>query len=407
MVIVGIRPQLSVLLSPFVYHYWGSIGYGCGLSVLSFTVALSCERPINIKTFKWLVFAGISLGLGFAIYLFIPARVPQVIGPPPYGPSQYQISFDRTSVVRLAPGSDNWAVTWAGDNHQYAPWGDGGGFNGTNVIGRDSLGVARIEGGVDDYKGFNVWGGYGAENRSNIDGKSYGLLSVDGVLYMWVSPGSNIENFEEARLYRSSDHAKTWVREEWAFSKDDGIISPTFTQFGQDYHGARDDFVYVYAPRLKDARSITIQRPGQIDLLRVPRQSITDRSKYQFFFGIDENGSPRWTADLSQRLPVYEDANGSGWSVSVSYNSGLGRYFLITEHTESLYGNMGIFEATEPWGPWRTVVYSANLGGVGTTFFWNFSNKWISNSGRDFVLIFTGVKSNDAWGAIKGSIADR
>ena len=50
------------------------------------------------------------------------------------------------SHLRAAEGSDNWPVTWSDDDHQYAVWGDGGGFEGNESDGRASFGVARIEG---------------------------------------------------------------------------------------------------------------------------------------------------------------------------------------------------------------------------------------------------------------------
>lgn len=48
--------------------------------------------------------------------------------------------------------------------------------------------------------------------------------------------------------------------------------------------------------------------------------------------------------------------------MSVSYNAGLKRYLLITEHTETHRGNMGIFDAPHPWGPWTTVCYQEKWG---------------------------------------------
>lgn len=323
-------------------------------------------------------------------------------GQPPYETGHIQISFDESSIERQAIGSDNWAVTWADDGHQYAPWGDGGGFGGTNSEGRVSLGIARIEGDIDDFRGTNVWGGVNPENQAMFGGKSYGLLSVEGILYMWVSPGSNIESFEESRLYASIDHARTWNRQEWAFTKTDKIISPTFLQFGKDYANARDQFVYVYSPRLMDATELVIQKPGMIDLARVPKATILDRSSYRFFAGLDQHGNPQWSAAMSERLPVFTDPHGTGWSVSVSYNPGLKRYLLITEHSKSMKGNIGIYASPEPWGPWTTVLHTTEPAGLDTTFFWNFSNKWLSEDGKEFVLIFTGVKQNDAWGTIKG-----
>ena len=101
------------------------------------------------------------------------------------------------------------------------------------------------------------------------------------------------------------------------------------------------------------------------------------------------------------------DPNGGGRTVSVSYNAGLKRYLLCTEHLDSYKGNLGIFDAPEPWGPWTTVVYESPWAQdtpiEASSFFWNFSNKWLSPSGQDFVLIFTGTGDNDSWNAVPGS----
>jgi len=69
-------------------------------------------------------------------------------------------------------------------------------------------------------------------------------------------------------------------------------------------------------------------------------------------------------------------------------------------------GKLGIFDAPEPWGPWTTVAYYQNWGDGHVplnTFYWNFSNKWLSGDGRQFSLIFTGRKENDSCNVVRGS----
>jgi hypothetical protein len=322
----------------------------------------------------------------------------------PYPPSRVilDVVFDWTTQARHADGSDNWAVTWAADDHQYTSWGDGGGFNSVNGEGRVSLGVARIEGHWDAYTGINIWGGFEAANPALFSGKSYGILALGESLHMWVSPGSGVENYKEARLAMSTDHGATWTKTNWAFSQQEALILPTILQFGRDYAGARDNYVYHYAVRLREASVRRIQQPGAIDLMRVPQDRLLERSAYEFFAGIDSSANPIWTPNIEERVPVFEDANGVGWTVSVSYNPGLDRYFLITEHRETYSANMGIFDAPEPWGPWTTVEYYDNWGGTEETFFWNFSTKWLSEDGREFTLIYTGTGDQDSWNTVRG-----
>lgn len=92
---------------------------------------------------------------------------------------------------------------------------------------------------------------------------------------------------------------------------------------------------------------------------------------------------------------------------SINYNPGLKRYFLITEHTERSKGNIGIYDAPEPWGPWTTVLFTGGFGAPDiqpNTFYWNFSNKWASANGKDFVLVFTGKEDNDSWNSVEGTL---
>jgi len=37
------------------------------------------------------------------------------------------------------------------------------------------------------------------------------------------------------------------------------------------------------------------------------------------------------------------------------------------------------------------------------TFYWNFSNKWLSPDGTQSSMIFTGRKENDSWNVLRGT----
>ena len=123
------------------------------------------------------------------------------------------------------------------------------------------------------------------------------------------------------------------------------------------------------------------------------------------FPGSTTGGNPLWSATYENSIPVFEDKNGVGWNTSVSYNKGLKKYLLITEHAASRKSNIGVFSSEEPWGPWATVYYGkfGNFWVIEqTTFFYNFSNKWLSDDGLGFVLIFTGIQENDSWNTVSG-----
>jgi len=344
--------------------------------------------------------------LSIAIVL---AHTPAYSAPYPASTVITDITFDGSTHQSGAPGTDNWPVTWSDDGHQYTSGGDGDGFS---QVGRSSLIVSRIQGTKTSYTGVDLW-----ESRlatpGPVDGKSYGIISLDGDLYMWVSPGSNTEGYLYSKLWKSTNKGQSWTDSGVQFDGEDafgggnhGFINPTFLQFGQDYQGARDNFVYVYANELKNTDALQIQTPGEVSLMRVPKSQVTERSAYEFFAGIDNNGNPTWSTDIQQRQSVFRDADGVGWNLSVSFNAPLNRYLLTTEHTETVKSNIRIFDAPTPWGPWTTVLYekwSVPNTGSQSHFFWNFSNKWLSVDGKSFVLISTGISDQDDWNSVEGT----
>ena len=146
--------------------------------------------------------------------------------------------------------------------------------------------------------------------------------------------------------------------------------------------------------------------------MRVHKDSMNLKAAYRFFTGFNGN-TPAWSTDPDQRTPVFSDPANGVMRTSVSYNPGIGRYLLITQQVSRLKsadGHIGIYDAPEPWGPWTTVLFD-NAWDVGTnrklqneskTVYWNFSNKWLSQDGKDFVLVYTG-DGEDNWGTVQGS----
>ena len=140
-----------------------------------------------------------------------------------------------------------------------------------------------------------------------------------------------------------------------------------------------------------------------------------DKSHYEFFSGLDQDGDPVW-GTLTTKRPVFEDSNGVGWCMSASYNPNLQRVLLCTEHGVSSRGLIGIFDAPYPWGPWTTVKYyepstpfGANRKGSAlpwrdNVFFAAFATKWLD--GNSFTLNFTGAgqgNDNDSFNTVRGT----
>jgi fibronectin type 3 domain-containing protein len=129
--------------------------------------------------------------------------------------------------------------------------------------------------------------------------------------------------------------------------------------------------------------------------------------------GLDGNGNPLWTSDITQKIPVFSDPNGGVLIPSANFNSGINRYLLVVTHTSGQpggwiknIGGLGIFDAPEPWGPWTTVEYTDNWMGSTTLFFANFPTKWISPDGKSLYLVYTGFGgvAQDAYQHMKGTL---
>jgi hypothetical protein len=122
-------------------------------------------------------------------------------------------------------------------------------------------------------------------------------------------------------------------------------------------------------------------------LFRVHKNEILDRSKYEFFTGLDGGGGPTWSADMAASQSVFHDPNGVEWGVNCMYHPVLKRYWLTVRH-EGDTGKWGLFDAPEPWGPWTTVAYDTDFPTwtytpVGGRPAWChvFPTKWISADG--------------------------
>lgn len=283
------------------------------------------------------------------------------------------------SIVRLARGSDNWPLTWADDDALYTAYGDGRGFH-PFVERKLSLGLARITGSPPRIRGTNLRSpsiellGDGARG-----GKASGLLMVDGVLYLCV------RNRDHAQLAYSSDRGQTWSWCDWRFTTSFGC--PTFLNFGSNYSGARDDFVYVYSMDSDTA----YERADRMVLARVPQGRIRDRHAYEFLEAVDAENRPRWTPQIARRGAVFVDP-GNCYRSSVTYNTGLQRYLWCqTKQGDDtrFRGGFAIYDAPEPWGPW-TEVFATERWDVGPGESSSLPTKWMSADGRTAHLVFSG-----------------
>ncbi len=283
------------------------------------------------------------------------------------------------TIVRRAKGSDNWPMTWADDDWLYTAYGDGNGFE-PRLKEKLSLGLARVGGNPPQVVAENLRApalerkGDGARGR-----KASGLVMVDGVLYLWARNAGN------SQLAWSADHGATWTWADWKLTTSFGC--PTLLNFGRNYEGARDEFVYVYSHDSDSA----YQRADRMVLARVPKDRLREQAAYEFFQELDAHGLPVWTKAVSRRGAVLTSP-GRCYRSTVSYNAGLKRYLWVQtglgEDTR-FAGGLAVYDAPEPWGPW-TCVFATEAWDVGPGETAGFPTKWISPDGCTLHLVFSG-----------------
>ena len=309
----------------------------------------------------------------------------------PYPPSEVIRRLEwsaKESIVRRARGSDNWPITWADDDALYTAYGDGNGFE-PFIPEKLSLGFAKVTGDFPEFSGTNFRSPTGEARGEGSSGKkASGILCVDGVLHVWMRNAGN------SQLASSPDHGATWNPAGWKFTESFGC--PAFLNFGRNYAGARDEFVYIFSP---DANSAYETADG-IVLARVPKDQVRERKAYEFFAGRDESSRVRWSPDLGAREPVFVHRGGC-YRLGVTYNSALKRYLLVQpipgvasrgndgKIDTRFAGGLGIHDAPEPWGPWTTVFFTERWD-VGPGESASFPTKWMSEDGTRMVLVFSG-----------------
>ena len=293
---------------------------------------------------------------------------------------------------RPLDGSDNWPITWADDDNLYTAYGDGYGFD-PPVPEKLSLGFARIVGDPPKLRGINIRSSGEHKGHGRTGKKASGILMVGGTLYMWLFHAD--ENGSQAQLAWSRDHARTWCFADWKFAQF-GLC--TFINFGRNYAGARDGYVYT----VSHDGPMADGPADRMILMRVPQERVRDRNAYEYFYGLGSGGgrdrSSLWSRNAEDRKAVFEHQDCCLRS-GISYSIPLKRY-LWWQHIpnppghddrgDTRYsGGFGIYDAPEPWGPWTTAYFTKQWD-VGPGERAEFPPRWMSRDGRTLHLVFSG-----------------
>ena len=305
---------------------------------------------------------------------------------------------------------DMWPITWASDDNLYGAAGDNQG---------SPMNFWRIEGMGSVYLVDNLPVDHRKYCRippANPDMgiKPAGLLSLKGTLYFAVEamnygekPSFNRQRNIHGWIITSNDFGKTWAREATPTDFFTGRLSSChFLQFGRDYEGARDDYVYAYFPGADDGYSYW-ENGDYLLLGRVHRDMILDRKAWTFFCGLDAGRTPQWTSHDAAATAVFRYPSMTGEN-HVSYNRGIQRYLMGNYgfydgetgaprpyHQLKWPGSvfpsqLTLFESPEPWGPW-SLFHRDDTWGTYGDYQPNFPTKWMSPDGRVLRMVSSGT----------------
>lgn len=339
---------------------------------------------------------------------------------PPFARSDLitSVTFDRFRCHR--GDGDMWPITWADDGYLYGAAGDNSG---------SPMNFWRIHHGPTDVFRGTGWGVY-LELIDNlpIDPKVFcqkpnlhpkngvkpaSLLCMNGVIYMAVElhnygdhPAFNRQHNINAWIITTTDYGKTWNRDATPLDFFTGrLASPHFIQFGQDYAGARDEYIYASFPSGEDGGSYW-ENADYLLLGRVPKYSLLDRAAWEFYTGLDGEGQPTWNLDDAQAQPTFRYERMTGEN-HISYNPGIRRYlmgnygFIDPEGNPRPYHATGgwpesalrsqltLFESPEPWGPWKLFHQDDDWGTYGD-YQPCFPTKWMSQDGKTMLMVSSG-----------------
>jgi hypothetical protein len=213
-------------------------------------------------------------------------------------------------------------------------------------------------------------------------------------------------------LVWSTNRGATWTKAGWFFPKGEGNFQPAkFLTFGRDYSGvpsALTGYVYIYGPKQSADRG----SGNRLYLARVPRNRLLEREAYEFIGGTTSSEMPQWVADSAHAQAVFVDTNGVTPG-SVVYDPALKRFLLTCFHVGP--GQLGVFDAPNPWGPWTTIAYYedwGNMGSEGEGLTSGLPQKWMSADGLTLWSVFSvygdggkkGINAHDRFNVVKATL---
>lgn len=338
--------------------------------------------------------------------------------------------LDETT-LRLGGVGDNWHMSWASDDVQYASLCDGSGFAGMPQADYNSR-LYAIHGAPPDVR-FAYLPGYPDlvndwKTRDCCRYYNFGTLALDGCIYQFLSTPNRpftepAPRFVGAKLIYSPDNGRTWrnqdgsspvVWEPWdersranmAFFEEpgDAFALITIAQMGQNYGLNTDGYVYLYAPNGNVEGTM-----NQTVLARAPKGRLLDRRAYEFYAGPGVWGGETWSPRIEERAPIHTFPAGwvnrhihpYAWHPCVVYYASAGCYLMANWGMGCAADGMwfgkpsylGFWTAPHPWGPWTQVheetAWTPAGDAAARAYQPQIAPKWIAADGRSFWLVWT------------------
>lgn len=323
-------------------------------------------RRLGQRSGRRLGIGGFIGGLAAALVAVCLAPPPAAAAGAPYPPSRVSagISWDTGSWRGGGAGGDLWPVTTLADGRVLTAWGDGKVLcptkvsYGTALLGRrPGTSLART----------------GCGPAGTGRGKIASLLAAGGKVWALV----DLENGQYPRstraVWSSTNLGRGWTRTAVAFAG--GDLRPV------SFAAAAG---YAYMPAV---RAGAIAANEEIFLLRAAAGRLGSKGAYEYFSGTAAR--PAWSRRRADARPVFVDRNGGADGPELVWDGGLGRFLLTVAHGHA--GQVGVFEARHPWGPWATIAYDDRWLNIGRGEFLGlrFPVAWMGANGRSLWAVFS------------------
>lgn len=283
---------------------------------------------------------------------------------------------------------DVWTCAWADDDNIYSVADDC-----STDKGPRAFAIFKITD-VPPKHAVSMVNDMGAYSSKFSPWKGAGLTCIDGVLYLGLywqtgpgkgSPTKTSWNAANSSIIKSVDHGQTWTP---TASKGKPMFpgkqfpTPFFVQYGKDYSGAMDDFIYIVS---NDGGWNNWDR---MILARVPRTKMPalNRADWAFFAGADTTNNPTWSADVSEAAAIFEHKGFTGMT-GIQYVPAIKRFVMgqwsyVQPWQQTM---LCLYEAPKPWGPWRLIHAQTPWGPA----YYNpcFPVKWFTDGGLKMWMV--------------------